>query len=190
MTLKASCTEPAAELAVSVAELKAHTRVDWGTDDLLIEGLIKAAIAHLEGILERAFVSQTWVQKFSEFDDVMPLPIADAIEITSIKYYDGDNVEQTASTALYGFFNDRAGPCVELLDGASWPATYVRRDAVAITYVAGFGNATGVPQDIKQAIMMLAAHWYENREAVVEGSFEQLPFAVQALISRHRILAV
>jgi len=37
---------------------------------------------------------------------------------------------------------------------------------VKVNYVAGYGAATAVPQTIKQAMLMLIAHWFENREAV------------------------
>jgi uncharacterized phiE125 gp8 family phage protein len=42
------------------------------------------------------------------------------------------------------------------------------------------------PEDIKQAVVLLVGHWFENREAVVAGSSqEQMPLAVDALLDSH-----
>ena len=53
-------TPPAGEL-VSVADAKLHCRVDYAEDDLLISGLISAAIGHLDawgGVLGRCIMPQ------------------------------------------------------------------------------------------------------------------------------------
>ena len=43
------------------------------------------------------------------------------------------------------------------------------------------------PADLKQAILMLAAHWYENREATIVGvSSNLVPFGYQDLVVSHR----
>lgn len=44
-----------------------------------------------------------------------------------------------------------------------------------------------VPADLKQAVLMLVGHWYENREATLVGvSAEEVPFGVQSIIDAHR----
>ena len=43
-------------------------------------------------------------------------------------------------------------------------------DSVNIRVVCGFGaDYTAVPQNLKDAIKMIVAHWYNNREHVVVG---------------------
>lgn len=188
MTLQAVCTVEPTELAVSVAELKTRTRVNWAEDDPTIEALLKAAIGYLERILGLAFVEQTWVQKFDGFDDELRLPRAPlaAAGITSITYYDSDNAEQTLGAALYAAHTDTAGAFVVPTSGSTWPGTYDRLDAVTVTYKAGYGAASAVPAAIKQAIMLLAADWYDKREATVDATFNELTFGVRALISPYR----
>lgn len=45
----------------------------------------------------------------------------------------------------------------------------------------------GAPADVEQAILMLAAHWYENREATVVGvTAQSLPFGFDEIIREHR----
>lgn len=43
------------------------------------------------------------------------------------------------------------------------------------------------PADMRQAILMLAAHWFENREATIAGMrADPVPFGFDELIASHR----
>ena len=45
----------------------------------------------------------------------------------------------------------------------------------------------GVPEDLKEAIRQLAAHWYENREATVAGlSLSTVPLGVEEIVRERR----
>jgi uncharacterized phiE125 gp8 family phage protein len=58
----------------------------------------------------------------------------------------------------------------------------VRGDAVTVTYVAGYGNASDCPQLAQHAIRMLVGHWYENRESATVGAeVREVPMAVTRL---------
>jgi uncharacterized phage protein (predicted DNA packaging) len=51
-------------------------------------------------------------------------------------------------------------------------------------------DMTLVPADLRQAVLMLVGHWYENREATLVGvSADEVPFGVQAIIDQHRAWA-
>lgn len=44
-----------------------------------------------------------------------------------------------------------------------------------------------VPADLRQAVLMLIGHFYENREASLVGvSAEEVPFGVREIIDAHR----
>lgn len=46
---------------------------------------------------------------------------------------------------------------------------------------------TEVPADLKQAVLMLAAHWYENREATLVGvSGQTVPLGVRDITDSYR----
>ena len=48
--------------------------------------------------------------------------------------------------------------------------------------MAGYGAASAVPEMVKQSIRMKAAHWYENREALIIGvSAMEAPMAAKRL---------
>ena len=191
--LKPILTTAPGELPVSAAEMRAQSRIGHADDDALVSRLIEAATSHLDGfggILGRALVTQSWAVKLHDFADVMRLPVGDLIGVTSVKYFDTLGVEQTASSSLYGAYTDAQGPFIELKHNQVWPSVSDRRDAISIEWTCGYGAAAAVPQSIRHGIMMLAAHWYENREATGVGGFEELPLTVKSLISPYRQVGI
>ncbi len=80
-------------------------------------------------------------------------------------------------------------------DTVAWaPLTMPTRYRVTYNagYTAGVTDEWNAPDEIKQAVIMLVGHWFENREAVVVGdsSSGELPLAVSALIDGHVRMAV
>ena len=55
--------------------------------------------------------------------------------------------------------------------------------------LAQMGNGHDVPTPIKHAIMMLGAHWYNQRESVSSVQMHTVPDSLQALIKPYRKLA-
>lgn len=150
-------------LAVSLNEAKLHLHVDHSDDDERIAMLVAAATEHVEKLVGRALISQTWRQDFEAFDDELRLPIGRVISITSITYYDADNATQTLASSVYTFAQDEFGPYVYLKPDQEWPATYERADAVRVTWVAGDGTtANAVPANDRNAILLLVADWYNQ----------------------------
>ena len=56
---------------------------------------------------------------------------------------------------------------------------------VEIVYTAGF---TELPKAIRQAMLLLIAHWYTNREAVVTGNVAaaEVPVAARTLLNQYK----
>lgn len=178
---------------ISLVDVKRHIRVDDSDEDILIDALVKAATEYFDGfsgILGRALLTQTWQQSFSGFTDTMRLPVGNLISVTSVTYYDSSNAQQPLSSSVYTALSDSLGPYFTLKPAQAWPASYVRPDAVTVTWTAGYGpTASDIPAPIKHAIMLLVGHWYANREAVnVEAGIvaAELPMAVDALIAPYR----
>lgn len=44
-----------------------------------------------------------------------------------------------------------------------------------------------VPDALKEAVMQLAAHWYENREATIVGvGIQHVPYSIQEIVREYR----
>ncbi|WP_157014892.1 head-tail connector protein [Mesorhizobium xinjiangense] len=192
---------PPAEPVVTLAEAKAHLRVNAegegsllpNEDDSLITGLIAAATEHLDGwagILGRCLVNQDWRIDLPAWPATcIALPFSDVSSVT-VNYFDQDDVEQTLSSSEYELAASATGTVVRFKKTFSRPALNDdRADAVQVTMTAGYGAAADVPQPIKQAILLLVGAWYENREETVIGTIASpLPdsVAVNALITPYR----
>lgn len=176
------------EEPVTLAEAKAHLRVDGSDEDTLISSLIMAARDVCEAHARRAFVTQTLKMSFDGWssDSYFKLMRPPLASVTHVKYYDSTDTLNTMPSGDYVV--DTALGRVWLADDASWPSATLRVGMpVEITYIAGYGNADAVPQRYKQAMLLLIGHWHENREQAVVGSaINQLPFAVETLLKTGR----
>lgn len=108
-----------------------------------------------------------------------------------IKYYNTSDTEVTFSSADY-FVDTKSEPGRIVLNyDKSWPSTTLRpANGVCVTFVAGYGDAaTDVPEKVKQALLLLIAGWYEQRESFVTTgvNINPIPFAVDALLWQDRV---
>lgn len=174
-----------ASLPVTVSEAKAHLRVDHSDEDALIEGLIRAAVSHLDGrtgVLGRCIVTQTWELILDAFPfDAIEIPLGPVASVTSISYVDVNGATQTVSAETY--YVDTSSLSAWIVPDDFWPETMDTANAVTVRFVAGTA-AADVPAALKQAILLLIGSWYENRAAVNVGNITTtLPFTVDALIA-------
>jgi uncharacterized phiE125 gp8 family phage protein len=153
-------------------------------DEDQILGYMIAARRRLEQEMGRALVSQTWRLSLDRFPHwrqrafpvgFMPilLPRPAVIAVTSFKYLDPTDPTGAALITLalnVDFIVDGNSEPARLQPATNkaWPSALRQQNAVVIDYTAGYGiDGATVPNDIKLAIKMLGAHWYENRETVV-----------------------
>lgn len=83
-------------------------------------------------------------------------------------------------------FTDDDEYLLHLLDAAeTWVITATNRSTGELTEM---GNGK-FPPTLMQAIMMLAAHWYNQRESVAGVQMQQVPDSLQALVKPYCKLA-
>lgn len=182
-----------AEGVITLAEAKAHLRVEHGEEDALITALVQAATDRLDGwsgILGRCLVTQTWRVDTYDFppDDMIRLPFPD-VQSVVVTYVDPDGATQTLSGSTYHLVNDHMAGRLDLAYGAAWPETAIRPDAMRVTMVAGYGAASAVPQPIKSALKLMVGDMYKNRESGVIGTVAfdiKMSTTVDALIAPYR----
>jgi uncharacterized phiE125 gp8 family phage protein len=76
-------------------------------------------------------------------------------------------------------------PYIEPAYGVTWPSVRWQGAAITVRFVAGW-DLSNVPNPLMQAMRMLLAHAGENREAVVNGSFTEVPLGVESFLSAYR----
>jgi uncharacterized phiE125 gp8 family phage protein len=165
-------TAPTEEpITLSEAKASPSLRVAASTDDTDITALIVVARKMAETYTLHALVTQTWELVLDGFPDggiVVPMPPLQSV--TSIKYIDTDGVEQTLGDLLYSVDTDSIPALIVPAYDETWP-TDVRDqiNAVRVRFVAGFGSAADVPEDIKQWIKIAVGTMYDTPQAVVVG---------------------
>lgn len=179
---------------ITLAEAKVHLHVDGSDEDSLITALVSAATAHLDGwsgILGRCLVMQTWRQDFDAFCPRLRLPLI-AASITELRAFaEGDDTGSVVTASNFELLEDALGSYVRFVDDYSFPGSVRETRGVRVTFTAGYGAASAVPKAIKQAMLLLVGHWYENRSAVSIGNVaSDLPFAVKAMIEPYRRIGV
>ena len=184
-------TEPAA-LAVSRTTAKAHLRVTHSGEDSLIDLYIGAAVRHVEDYTGRALVTQSWTMKLAGFCGDIILPRPPLASLTSFTYLDTDGASQAVSASLYTTDTASEPGAIRLNPDSDWPDTDDGENTVTVVYSCGYGaSETSVPEAIRQAILLMVGHSYENREAVsVGGAVSVFPLAVDALLAPYRLVQV
>jgi uncharacterized phiE125 gp8 family phage protein len=179
-------TSPPAIEPVTLAEAKAHLRVGHADDDAIIGTLIVSARRHLEAKTGLAMISQGWSTFRDDWPEgrVVELAIAPLIAVGGVKTYDEDNVATVVDPSAY-FVDAVSRPARLLLRGTqAWARPGRIGNGIEIAFTAGFGAAAAnVPEELRRAILQLAAHWYAERGDARE---DELPLTVAAAIARFK----
>jgi len=174
--------------AVTPEEAKRQISVWDGSQDDYITQLIIAATGAVERATARALITQTWRLSLDEFPcDEIRIPRPPLIAVSSITYVDDNGTTQTLDTDLYSVTTDAEPARIEPAYGEVWPAARCQREAVRVTYTAGYGaTSESVPEPIRHAILLMVAHWYNCREPVVEGQLMEVPMSAKWLIDGYK----
>lgn len=178
-----------AKLPVDMRDVKEQLRIDSDAEDAALDRLLRVATAYVdgEGALGRALITQTWAQHVQRTVGDVKLQMLPFQSLTSVQYYDPDNVLQTATLSNFEVVGAANNKILRPKDGFTWPSTEDRPDAVKITYVAGYGdNPSDIPESIRHAILMLVTHWFERREPSSDRRMVEVPWGVEALLNIER----
>lgn len=188
--MAAILVEPPLVEPVSLSDAKAHMRVDGSDEDQLIGALITAARLLVERSAGLALITQKWSVLLDAWPDgqVIELPLAPVRSVDALKVYAEDDVSTLIDPAQY--YADLASRPARLVrrSGVHWAPPGRMANGIGIDLTAGYGAAAGdVPETLRRAILLLSAHWFENRAAVDEGAvLREAPLAVQALLAPYR----
>ena len=133
-------TAPAAE-PVTVTDAKKQMRIEHSDDDALITRLIKVAIEFVDvrGALGKAMITQTWGEWLAPNPSLVYLSLGSVQSVSAIKYFDMDNVLQTATLSNFHVLGTAGRTLVSPKTGYAWPSTFQRMASTTDVY----GNSTG-----------------------------------------------
>ena len=185
-------TVPPTAEPISLTDAKNHLKVDYDDDDALIEVIITAVREYVEIYVGRALMPQTIQEYFDTFPCVTDHNPRAGIEarfaplqsLTYLKYIDtgGGTITLTADTDYY-FDNISEPPRIFPAFGKTWPTVRNQPNAMWFEYIAGYTQASDVPAIIKQAMLIMIAKMYEQRE----DSVKNLPTVAENYLNKVRI---
>lgn len=193
---------------LTLEEAARNLRVD-GVDDSppniyeadRIRGLIMMARECCEQELEASLIRKVlevaqcswWAASLCA--NAIELPLGPVRAIVSVKYTDVDGAEQTLAADRYRYSPYERTPALLPAHGVRWPLVRGDLDSVRVRYEVGYPSddspADDVPRSVIEAMHLLIAHGFKNREAVDDNRFAELPLGVRAkLFSYRRALGV
>lgn len=181
--------------ALPVAPFKDHLRLgtgfaDEGAQDSLLATFLRAALATVEGYIGKAVIARqfqwtvpAWRRPLSQI-----MPTGPVTSLSALTLRDVDGTEISLDVAAYRI---RLEPLRSTLAARQGNLPSIPQGGEAVVeFTAGLGaDWSEVPATIAQAVLMLAAYYYEYRD-VASGSAGQLPNGVAALLGPWRDLRI
>ncbi len=208
-------------LAVSVSELKMHLRIEHDSDDTYLSNLILTAQQYVSNNIasplinatcksyynfENTYSEMAWWQGVKHgsmnqfYTEKLNLDYPRVLSVTSVKSYNVSSAETVVDPAFYRLDKSSLKPSIVKTPNASWGNDFRSDTSMIVEYVSGFGTtANDVPYVIKHAMMVLCAHWYENRQYYNVGMpfsgqiatvNQSVAHSVTSMLQQYRVMAL
>ncbi|MEM6666190.1 MAG: head-tail connector protein [Pseudomonadota bacterium] len=182
---------PPAEEPVALADVKAHLRIDHADEDDYLNALIVGARMRLESESDQAFVTQTWIAYLDRWPATgeYRIPLGPVSSITEVTVRDAAGTQTAVSPSLYAL--DAASEPARLVLTGALPSPAAIPNGIAVTFQVGFGAAADVPGDLKHALLMVIAHWYEHRDPMIGAeTAHAVPKAAHQIMQSYRVMGL
>ena len=181
---------------VTRTEAKAHCVVptDVSADDTLIDNIIAAATNYTQKAMKRQLMLASlylYMNRFPYSCESGPvfdgttiiLPRPPLSSVTAITYLDVNGASQTWSSTYYRVSAGADPGRIALAYNQSYPSIRDIQESIRIEYIAGYASASAVPQEAKQAILLMCGNMYRHREPVITGTITaELPLSYWATV--------
>ncbi|WP_439124466.1 head-tail connector protein [Marivita sp.] len=179
------------EAVLPLARLRDHLRlgsgfVEDGLQDELLGGFLRAAIAAVEARTTKALLVRDFLCSLHRWRAVtgQVMPIAPVRAVSQITLVDAFGAGTVVDAERYALVTDSDAPRLVPMGGCL--PTIPEHGSAEVRFRAGMADVFGdLPADLAQAVMLLAAHYYEYRDETALGQ-GCMPFGVTSLIARYR----
>ena len=149
-----------------ITELTDHLRLasgfaDDGSQDAQLESCLRAALAAIEARIGKALFQRgfSWHLSHWQSPQEQVLPVAPVTAIDSVKLVSRAGVETLLDPESYSLRVDAHRPAIVAVSRLPSPST---GGSIEMEFTAGFGaDWHGVPADLRQAVLLQAAEYYE-----------------------------
>lgn len=162
---------------------------DDGSQDPLLENYLRSAMSAIEARLGLALLSRLFICTLTRWRDdyAQRLPIGPVQSVSAVKLLNADGLATDVDPDKWSVMRDARRPRLVGRFGRLLPG--IPRDGhVEIQFSAGFSESwESIPADLRQAVYLLAAYYYENRHGSTDD-IASMPFGVLMLIDPYRSL--
>jgi uncharacterized phiE125 gp8 family phage protein len=182
-------------LPISLTYAKKNLNIDetFTDDDDYLTSLINAATDCFEYYTKTTLMYTVYSTPRNCWSSQIVLKKRPLISITSVKYYDTDEVEQTVSSDDYKMINTTYPyGYIQFRDTFTYPDIADFENQITITFTAGLYNSQDdVPECLKLAIAQWVASAYNNRgDCSEQNMISCLPCATKNAIKKYRIYEI
>jgi|TARA_R110000851_G_scaffold180193_1_gene327358 uncharacterized phiE125 gp8 family phage protein len=172
---------------VSTSDLKEHLRITFNNDDNYIVALESAAVKTVENFCN-IFLLETELTQYGF--DINDLNILFKSEILT---------GNTPVLSVYSNGGWVAQSGVEFITESKPPRMYLNNSTIStadsdisqkykVVYKVGYSSISNIPQPLIQAIKIMVADMYENRQSVVIGkAVSEVPKTAEYLMQQYKI---
>lgn len=183
-------TEP-----ISLDQARWQLKDPLDTDEQ-ISVLIVAAREFVEGVTGLVLTHRSVTETAGQFGRWIDLASWPVTSVDAIRYPLAGVSTLLAPTAWAVSYARRPVRILPVSSGWGVGGAYCGPQAslpIEIDVTAGFATPADVPATVKQAMLLLIASWYGNRDAAEVGARAaaiEIPFGVEVLLRRHRLVRV
>lgn len=157
---------PPAGLAVSLADVKEHLKIDLSdtSQDTYLTLLIRAVTNTIEAYTGRTLINTVFKTYRECFTDSFLIKRSKLQSVGSIKYYK-DSVLTLVDSDIYYNSDETDFASIYLKEGESWISELDNRvQPIVIEFTAGYGTTqANIPFDFQIVLLDAIAYFYENR---------------------------
>lgn len=182
---------PVEDADLPLALFKDHLRLGTGfhndtLQDSVLTGFLRASLSAIEGRTAKALFQREFTLTLNSWRGVTAevLPLAPVVAVNEVSMADSNGDVSVLDPTEYRLLSDQSLPALQ--STTSYLPSIPTRGTARIRFTAGFADVWGhLPSDLAQAVMLLAAHYYEYRDETALGH-GCMPFGVTSLIQRYR----
>ena len=180
--------EPPLEEPVTFEQGKVWLRVDNPDEYDLVSTLQVAARMIVEAETGRRLISQTWrlVMDAWPLDGLaLKVPLTPLISVEAVRLFDARS--QPSLLSSDAFFVDAASDPGRIVFASPPPEPGRKVSGIEVDVTAGYGeSADDVPAPLRQAVLLLMANWYAQRDNRDLRIDKGLPSEVMPLVAPYR----
>ena len=178
---------PPASYPVTLEHVMEYAAGVGACERALFERLVASATESVEAMTGLSIASKTLKARWESVYCVAALPAPPVVNILEV-----NRIEVDGSFTLLAQGTDyliKGMEKVEIHLGTRYSLSGANPSTIEVEYEAGYAGESAIPAPIRQAIAMLVATLYENREDFVTGTIaRELPWNVQRLVAPYAVI--